>query len=155
ERLSFMVEDARLGVIVSQRKLGGELPGGGARVVFVDDAESHADLPPPGLPGASGDAVAYVIYTSGSTGQPKGVMVPHGAVVNFLESVKKTPGLGADDVMLAVTTLSFDIAVLELLLPLTVGAKVVLASREEATDGDRLLALLRSRGATVMQATPA
>ncbi len=78
---------------------------------------------------------AYVIYTSGSTGKPKGVVVPHRAVVNFLTSMAREPGLTADDVLVAVTTLSFDIAVLELQLPLTVGATVVIASREEAIDG--------------------
>ncbi|MBN8161802.1 AMP-binding protein, partial [Vibrio vulnificus] len=70
----------------------------------------------------AGDATAYVIYTSGSTGRPKGVVVPRRAVCNFLASMKREPGLGRDDRLLAVTTLSFDIAVLELLLPLVVGA---------------------------------
>jgi amino acid adenylation domain-containing protein len=153
ERLSFMVQDARLGVLVSQRSLEKELPQHQARVVYVEEAEGPGE-PSAELPKSSGEAAAYVIYTSGSTGKPKGVIVPHGAVVNFLQSVSKTPGLGADDTLLAVTTLSFDIAVLELLLPLTVGAKVVLASREEATDGAGLLSLLRESGATALQATP-
>ena len=102
----------------------------------------------------SSDQLAYVIYTSGSTGRPKGVSVSHRAVVNFLTSVRQEPGLTAEDVLLAVTTISFDIAGLELYLPLTVGARVVLASREMARDGARLLDLLANSGATVMQATP-
>src|SRR5262249_26976596 len=97
---------------------------------------------------------AYVIYTSGSTGQPKGVVVPHRAVVNFLTSMAREPGLAPDDVLVAVTTLSFDIAVLELQLPLTLGATVVIASRDEAVDGRALAALLERHRATVMQATP-
>jgi len=96
-----------------------------------------------------------VIYTSGSTGKPKGVVVPHRAVVNFLTSMRREPSLKAEDRFLAVTTLSFDIAVLELLLPLTVGAQVILASRDQAIDGVALRALLESSNATAMQATPA
>jgi acyl-coenzyme A synthetase/AMP-(fatty) acid ligase len=99
--------------------------------------------------------LAYVIYTSGSTGKPKGVQVPHRAVVNLLCSMAQRPGLTSKDVLLAVTTLAFDIAGLELFLPLCVGARVVLATREQAGDGHKLLALLRSSAATVMQATPA
>ncbi|HVT59500.1 MAG TPA: amino acid adenylation domain-containing protein, partial [Thermoanaerobaculia bacterium] len=98
--------------------------------------------------------LAYVLYTSGSTGRPKGVEVPHAALANFLASMAEQPGLGADDVLLAVTSLSFDIAGLELYLPLVVGGRIELASREEAGDGARLLSRLRSSGATAMQATP-
>ena len=95
-----------------------------------------------------------MIYTSGSTGKPKGVVVPHRAVVNFLTSMAHEPGLAADDVLVAVTTLSFDIAVLELQLPLTLGATVVIASREQAVDGRALRTLLEQHRATLMQATP-
>jgi amino acid adenylation domain-containing protein len=153
ERLAFMVEDARLGVIVSQSSI--ELPPHQGHVLLVDRLDP-ADLPPhqPTTP-SSGDAPVYVIYTSGSTGKPKGVQIPHSAVVNFLTSITRTPGLSDRDTLLAVTTLSFDIAVLELWLPLSLGAKVILASREDAADGDRLLALVRKSGVTVMQATPA
>ncbi len=98
--------------------------------------------------------LAYVLYTSGSTGSPKGVEVTHRSVVNFLESMAREPGLADDDVLLAVTTLSFDIAVLELFLPWVVGARVVLASRETAGDGQRLAEALAACRATVMQATP-
>ena len=97
---------------------------------------------------------AYVIYTSGSTGQPKGVAVPHGAVANFLQSMQRQPGISATDKLVAVTTLSFDIAVLELMLPLTVGAEVVIAPRETVLNGGDLANLLSVTGATMMQATP-
>ena len=107
----------------------------------------HSDLPPSRAP-------AYIIYTSGSTGKPKGVVVPHQAVVNFLESMAHEPGLTEKDVLVAVTTLSFDIAVLELLLPLSVGATVVIADHEQTLDGRALAALLERHQATVMQATP-
>jgi amino acid adenylation domain-containing protein len=104
---------------------------------------------------ASSENLAYVIYTSGSTGKPKGVQLPHRAVLNFLATMRERPGLTADDALLAVTTLSFDIAGLELWLPLTTGARVELASHEVAADGRRLVEALASSGATVMQATPA
>ncbi len=101
------------------------------------------------------ESLAYLIYTSGSTGEPKGVAVSHQALSNFLTAVKQAPGLEAGDVLLSVTTVSFDIAVLELFLPLVLGARVVIADRDEARDGKRLAALMDSSGATVMQATPA
>jgi amino acid adenylation domain-containing protein len=99
--------------------------------------------------------LAYTIYTSGSTGKPKGVQVLHGAVVNFLTSMQRCPGLTSQDTLLSVTTLSFDIAALELFLPLSVGARLVTVSRSVATDGSQLLERLNDCGATLMQATPA
>ena len=107
--------------------------------------------PAPALP----SDLAYVIYTSGSTGRPKGIQVQHGSVVNFLRSMRRTPGLGQNDVLVAVTSISFDIAALEILLPLSVGATLVIAGRETVSDGARLARLLDEAGATVMQGTPA
>jgi amino acid adenylation domain-containing protein len=104
---------------------------------------------------AAASPLAYVIYTSGSTGIPKGVEVTHRALTNLLLSMARTPGLGADDALLAVTTVTFDIAALELFLPLTVGARVVIAHRDEVADGFILLAKLRAYGITVLQGTPA
>ena len=106
-------------------------------------------------PRATAKSLAYVIYTSGSTGKPKGVEIPHGAVVNFLKSMQYEPGITASDILLAVTTISFDIAALELYLPLITGAKVVLATRKVASDGRLLRDIIDTTGATVMQATPA
>lgn len=103
----------------------------------------------------SSENLAYLIYTSGSTGRPKGVQITHRAVVNFLNSMRQQPGLSDGDILLSVTTLSFDIAGLELFLPLTVGARVVVVGREVAGDGMYLSAQLAGSGATAMQATPA
>ncbi|MDX2087106.1 MAG: amino acid adenylation domain-containing protein, partial [Kofleriaceae bacterium] len=129
----------------------------GAVMELTDATLREALASPPSLAGVAvdGEDAAYVLYTSGSTGLPKGVRVPHRAVVNFLHAMARAPGISPDDVLLAVTTLSFDIAGLELYLPLTVGAKVVLASRDTAHDGTRLKRLLETSNVTIMQATPA
>ncbi|MFF0745875.1 amino acid adenylation domain-containing protein [Streptomyces sp. NPDC004111] len=106
------------------------------------------------VPGRRVEQTAYVIYTSGSTGRPKGVAVPGAALVNFLTSMQDRFALTADDRLLAVTTVGFDIAGLELFLPLLNGAAVVLASRDTVRDAPALARLLRESGATAMQATP-
>src|SRR6185437_215129 len=98
---------------------------------------------------------AYVIYTSGSTGRPKGVEVEHRNVVAFLEAMRREPGFAREDRLLAVTTLSFDIAGLEFWLPLSLGACVTIASRGDVLDGERLIAMLEERRITVLQATQA
>ncbi|WP_315758264.1 non-ribosomal peptide synthetase [Bradyrhizobium sp. SZCCHNRI2007] len=100
------------------------------------------------------ESLAYVIYTSGSTGRPKGVMVRHAAVTNFLTTMAEQPGIAADDRVLALTSLSFDIAVLELWLPLTHGARIVLADRFTAHDPVALKAMVARHGVTMVQATP-
>jgi len=97
---------------------------------------------------------AYIIYTSGSTGRPKGVVIPHGAMTNFLNSMRSQPGLSQHDTLLAVTTISFDIAVLELFLPLIVGARVIMAREQAVIDGAELLELIQHYNVTCMQATP-
>ncbi|NOK12218.1 non-ribosomal peptide synthase/polyketide synthase, partial [Corallococcus exercitus] len=156
DRLAYMVESSGMPVLVSQRSLESLLPPHSARVVLLDgDAEAiAAEDGSPLRDAVSPEAVAYVLFTSGSTGRPKGVQVPHGAVARFLAALRETTGLSAQDVLVAVTTLSFDIAVLELFLPLSVGGQVVIASRDIAVDGSRLAGLLRRCGATVLQATP-
>jgi amino acid adenylation domain-containing protein len=154
DRLAFMLEDSAARLVVSELSLLSQLPASGANVVLVEDALAMPrsarlvrDVRPEDL--------AYVIFTSGSTGRPKGVQVPHRAAVNFLTAVAREPGMAASDTVCAVTTLSFDIAVLELLLPLSVGARIVLADRDTAADGIALARLLETSGSTVMQATPA
>ncbi len=157
ERLSYMLADAEIPVLLTRKSLLDNLPSHQANIVCVDGvqpvlaSQSNENLQTT----AAADDLAYVIYTSGSTGKPKGVQVPHNCVVNFLTSMRDKPGMTASDRLLAVTTLSFDIATLELFLPLTVGATVVIASRDIASDGARLLDTMQTAGITVMQATPA
>jgi len=160
ERLSYMASDAGLAALLTTRKHAGNFDLRGRPVLSLDTLQAEVAALPASRIGrdegaAEPESVAYVIYTSGSTGRPKGVQVPHRAVSNFLSSMAKEPGLGIEDRLVAVTTLSFDIAVLELLLPLSVGARIVLADRVTAADGVALKALIASSGATVMQATPA
>ena len=158
ERLAFMIQDSRMPLLIAKGSLGMRLPPQPPQVVDLEaeaanlEAQADADFEEPQ---AGPEDLAYVLYTSGSTGQPKGVEIPHRAVVNFLCSMAREPGLGADDVLLAVTTLSFDIAGLELFLPLVVGGRIVLAASDEVADGARLRELLESSGVTAMQATPA
>jgi amino acid adenylation domain-containing protein len=156
ERISFVLNDASVPLLLTQESLFKTVNIGAARRIFLDTewttiARHSSDAPPIAT---TADDLAYVIYTSGSTGKPKGVEISHRAVVNLLLSMSKKPGLKANDTLLAVTTLSFDIAGLELFLPLAVGAKLVIASREAAADGNFLLSRIVSSGATVMQATP-
>ena len=158
ERLEFMLADSGSKILLTSDDASGgvALPDG---VVKVDVAEAAAQLEPLSadnpLATAGVSDPAYMIYTSGSTGRPKGVIVPRAALANFLESMAREPGLGPSDVLAAVTTISFDIAGLELYLPLITGARIELVPREVAADGIDLAQLLQSSGATVLQATPA
>ncbi len=154
ERLSFVGQDAGLSALLTSRELRGQAPAGPWRIVTLE-AGSRARRQRTDEAVLDRPDLAYVIYTSGSTGTPKGVAIRHTSVVNLLTSMQREPGLTGKDVLLAVTTLSFDIAVLELLLPLTVGARVVIASRAAGMDGGALASLIAESGATVMQATPA
>lgn len=157
ERIGYMLEDAGVSILLSQKELISDLPEHNAQVICIDGdweevAQEGAKNP---ASETSSTNLAYVIYTSGSTGKPKGVAIQHQNLVNFLSSMSEEPGLKQEDSLLAVTTLSFDIAGLELYLPLLVGARVILANREVASDGSRLSEMLTESRATVMQATPA
>lgn len=153
QRLALMLEDAApKGLVVSGRLIS-SLPTGGWFSVDLDSVEATSKAPQ--IAGVTSDSLAYIIYTSGSTGTPKGVEIPHRAAVNFLRSMEKEPGLTKEDRLLAVTTLSFDISLLEMFLPLLAGAKVVIAGAEDVKDGRRLANLLSEEDITVMQATPA
>ncbi|MBW4626901.1 MAG: amino acid adenylation domain-containing protein [Brasilonema octagenarum HA4186-MV1] len=157
ERLEWILEDSQIKVLLTQQNLLERLPQHQAQVVCIDTDEERIAVASEENPKTqvTPENLAYILYTSGSTGKPKGVQIEHRCVVNFLNSMRKEPGLTQEDVLLAVTTICFDIAGLELYLPLIVGARIVLASREVASSGEQLSKLLAKSGATVMQATPA
>jgi amino acid adenylation domain-containing protein len=154
-RLAAMARGAELRTIISDaahRDLAGSVADG-ATIICVDDPAMTAGAPLAPVPIAA-SALAYVIFTSGSTGQPKGVGIEHRAVENLITSFQRALKLGSEDRFVAVTTLSFDIALLELLLPVAGGADLVIANADEAREPDRLRSLIERTAATAMQATP-
>ncbi|HKW35891.1 MAG TPA: amino acid adenylation domain-containing protein [Candidatus Acidoferrum sp.] len=156
ERLAFMIKDSGLRFLFTDEPWRTKLSDQVLRVVHIDKdwpiISREARENPPIQTGP--ENLAYVIYTSGSTGVPKGIQICHSSLVNLLTSMRTCPGLTEKDSVLAVTTISFDIAALELYLPLMVGARCVLASREASADGQRLSNMLDRYQITVMQATP-
>ena len=157
ERLAYMAENAQIPVLLTQEHVRTQIPvPEQVQVVCIDSDRQRFAQQNSMNPDASValEQLAYVLYTSGSTGKPKGVQISQQALVNFLCSMQQEPGLHAWDTLLAVTTLSFDIAGLELFLPILVGARVYIASREIATSGVALSRTMEQVGATMLQATP-
>ena len=151
-----MLGDAEVALLVTQASLEASVASAAAVTVVLDrcGAEIRAESPDRPDPGIGGDDLAYVIYTSGSTGLPKGVQVRHRGLTNFLCSMAREPGFGPDDKLLAITTTCFDIAALELFLPLVAGGTVEIAPAGTVGDGDALRAHLARSRPTVLQATP-
>ncbi len=152
DRIAAMLADAAPVCVLATTDTAERLPPSGTTVLLdrsPEPAVGDVVLSPP-----DGRSTAYVLYTSGSTGRPKGVVVTHAALTNFLLSMQNRFGLGSDDRLLAVTTVGFDIAGLEIYLPLLSGARVELADRTTVRDPSALLDLLERSGATTMQATP-
>ncbi len=155
QRLRYLLEDAQPAVIITDD--GSWRPEFGPNAIVLDRAGELLAAESNSNPQTSiqPDNLAYVMYTSGSTGTPKGVAVEHRSVVNLLTSMQHEPGISSSEVLLAVTTLSFDIAGLEIFLPLISGARIVLADSTDVVDGTRLKQLLYDYKPTMMQATPA
>ncbi|MEU8365246.1 amino acid adenylation domain-containing protein, partial [Nonomuraea sp. NPDC048882] len=163
ERITAMLRDAAPILVLTSPTTAPTLPPSPVPTLVAGDppstqrphlTEPATAIPAPATGGPLPEHPAYVIYTSGSTGRPKGVVISHRALVNHLRAAAERVPLGVDDRMVAVTTVSFDIAALELFLPLVSGARVVLAARETVREPGALLELVRERGATVMQAVP-
>jgi amino acid adenylation domain-containing protein len=159
DRIEFMQQDARPLVVVTQSHLREKFSFTGTHVLCIDEdmpAFEFSNLRTFSPPRDSSlDDVAYVLYTSGSTGKPKGVQITHRALTNMLFAVSKDVALTSSDVVLATTTISFDISTLEIFAPLIAGAHLVVAPRSVAIDGKLLARAIREQDVTVLQATPA
>ncbi len=156
DRIAYIAENSNAPVVITQQSLLPLLPETKAAIICLDrDWVKIEACSSEKFPDAAGpEDVAYVIYTSGSTGRPKGVQIPHGAVANLMASMAREPGMKRDDILVCVTTYSFDLSVPDLYLPLYTGARTVFVKREIAADGEQLSRILVETGATFMQATP-
>ena len=157
DRLAYMCKHANVKLVVSQehhQALSAEF---GKPCVIIDThADQIAACSTSGpIVETRGHDIAYVIFTSGSTGEPKGVRVPHQTVLNLLHSMLRQPGLQPHESILAVTSLSFDMSVSEIFLPMTCGACLAIADKATTIDGEKLGAAIEKHNATLVQATPA
>ena len=156
ERLKHVFDSSQPAAVITRLALRERLDLGETTAIVLDaepaltGSEDGAGVTHRAAPGDP----AYLIYTSGSTGKPKGVQIPHRALVNLLWAMRSQPGIEITDTVVSVTTISFDLVVPDLFLPLIVGAKLVFAKEEVVADGVALLQLLRQEQATWMQATP-
>ena len=159
DRLAHMLDDAGPALLITETKISSKFNFPENRRILIDRVLDEEDRRPDrGKENVStvrrSGELAYVLYTSGSSGVPKGVMIQHASLVNFLTSMKEAPGLDASDRLFAVTTVSFDIAALEMYLPLVSGTSVVMGTRDVAVDANSLAAALEEHDVTVLQATP-
>lgn len=154
ERLSEIIRDAGIELLLVSKSTFRFVPNGNFTIIHVDELKLELVPGIQDFPEVKMSAPAYLIYTSGSTGKPKGVQISHASLSNLLWSIKNDPGMSCDDRLLAVTTVSFDIAALELFVPLISGAVLVIASEEEQQDAWLLGNLIEQNNITLMQATP-
>jgi len=154
ERLALILADCGAPVLLTEERSRGRLPAFAGTVVLLD-GPTEGEAAPEGRSAAASGNLAYAIYTSGSTGRPKGVEIEHRGLTSFLADMAGRLSMGPEDLLVAVTTISFDIAALEVFLPLITGARLALLPSEVAADGEALARFLLDSGATVMQATPA
>ncbi|MDB5156759.1 MAG: hypothetical protein JWR50_1466 [Mucilaginibacter sp.] len=155
ERIAYLLEDSSAKKLIVSKKYQQLLSNYPNQIVFEEAWLSRADYPEDFLPVDTGDDdLIYIIYTSGSTGHPKGVGVSHKGVINLLQYRQHTPGIDANDNVLGLTTMSFDIAQEELYLPLISGALLTIVDKEITRDGSALLEIVKNQQITLMQATP-
>ncbi|NQY62232.1 MAG: amino acid adenylation domain-containing protein [Alteromonadaceae bacterium] len=153
-RIQYIIQDSAMPMLVTSSSLTSNLDGqlnSDVKIVYIEQTAKFVDA---SVCHSRADGLAYAIYTSGSTGQPKGVKVSHANVVNFMQSMTDNPGFASGDTLLAVTTYSFDIAALELFLPLINGGTCVIASATQLADMQVLKETIESVKPAVMQMTP-
>jgi amino acid adenylation domain-containing protein len=152
ERIVFMLKDARIPLLLTQRSNVEKLPADQTQLVCLDEEQqavsSYGDENLDS--GVRSNNLAYVIYTSGSTGTPKGVLITHGSVVNHGVAMARSFGLGPDDRVLQFHSISFDAAVEELFPTWFNGATLVLRGRGIVAPGLDFLRLIESSGVTVV-----
>jgi len=155
KQIEYMLKDSSARILLTSKTFQNKFTSG-SKEIILDDLQKELEGCSKDDPNVAvnGSDLAYVIYTSGSSGKPKGTQIEHHSLVNFLFSMQKAPGISLEDRLLAVTTVSFDIAGLELYLPLISGAELVLADSESVKDGRLLLDLIRNEKISIMQATP-
>lgn len=157
DRLRFIVSDAGIKAIITGKSLKDNLRHfTDSLSVIIDDKKNKTENYSAEKPDLQPDPqlLAYILYTSGSTGKPKGVKVHHQAVVNLINSMSKTPGINKNDTLLAVVTLTFDMSVFELFLPLSNGATIVVANGQDLRNGQTLISLIDKYKITILQAAP-
>ncbi len=153
-RLAYMLDDSKPRVLITEQKLRDDLPPFSGTTILLEDRAWRSHGSDNLSVAVTGENLAYLLYTSGSTGEPKGVAVPRKALANLLWSMRDLLQLSERDRLLAVTTISFDIAGADMWLPLLVGAQIVIATREDASDGNLLGELIERHKITFLQATP-
>jgi amino acid adenylation domain-containing protein len=155
DRIEFMLDDSAATILITSTKYKGHFASNTTEVLIEEALTASKDYSTnePDVK-VTGQNLAYVLYTSGSTGKPKGVQIAHHSLVNLMYSLQKAPGITSNDKMLAVATISFDIAGVDLYLPLSSGAEIILADSITAKDGRALLDIIRGQTVTILQATP-
>ena len=156
KRIEHMIADSSAKFVITSSAYRSQFSSKYTRELLIEDIVSQAANYPISDPEVvvKGNDLAYIIYTSGSTGNPKGIVIEHQSLTNFLVSMQKAPGITSADKLLAVTTISFDISGLELFLPLISGAELLIADTEISRDGKELFNMLGRNNVTIMQATP-
>lgn len=155
DRVNFILDNSGAKLLCTVQKYSEQYAGITDKILF-DNVLLNSHSQPHSEPDVEydGNELAYILYTSGSTGQPKGVAIERHSLLNFLLSMQKEPGINQDDILLSITTISFDIAELELFLPLICGAQIIIVDNEVAKDGRALLEIIKTEQISIVQATP-